>query len=278
MSTELAAIEFHGTGISVLTNERGSWVFPGQLCKHMGLDAEAQRKAIERSHWSKGMTSVMEVMLPGQNRAYPNFALHERRFAMWLANITTSRIADETVRTLIEAYQTEAADVLADWLAKRSAPKPPAQMIPKDYISALEAHLAAEKRARQLEIDLATTEAQKKALVARNSELNDTIRENQPKVESFEQLMESEGTYSFAQAAKLLGIPKLGRNKLFELLRENGLLIGRSREPYQQYIDRGYFEMISTTRPSSGDIPINTYVPRITPKGLEYIRRIVLGA
>jgi phage antirepressor YoqD-like protein len=196
---------------------------------------------------------------------------------MWLATITASRLTDLQVRARVEQYQNEAADVLADWLEKRASPMPNQHVVPQTYIEALRAHLDAEERAETLRVNLAVTEAQKKALVGQNMLLNETIREAEPKVRGYEQLMESDGTISMAQGAKILNIG-MGRNGLFRLLREKKIFQKVGQEPYQEYIDRGYFKLRAGSRPTSGgDEYVMTYTPRITAKGLDYLRKIVIG-
>lgn len=58
----------------------------------------------------------------------------------------------------------------------------------------------------------------------------------QPKAEAFDALCDSEGLYTMAEAAKILGI---GRNNLFAHLRHNGIFISRGDDyntPYQRYM------------------------------------------
>ncbi|MFJ3878033.1 phage antirepressor N-terminal domain-containing protein [Streptomyces sp. NPDC090077] len=111
-SPEIGSFAFHGDTVTVVTNEQGSWAVLGQLCQNLALDPNGQRQTIERKAWSEGKTCVMHVMLPGQSRAYPQFLVHERILPMWLANVTTSRIADEVKRKKVERAQVELADAL----------------------------------------------------------------------------------------------------------------------------------------------------------------------
>jgi phage antirepressor YoqD-like protein len=275
--TELATLNFHGAALSVLADDKGEWVFPGQLCRNMGIDDEAQRKLIKRSHWSEGWTSVMQVQLPGDVQVRPQFALHSRRFAMWMATITSSRLKDDAVRARVEQYQTEAADVLADWLERRHPPKDLSRKeILRMALDAEEALEAAEKALKEADTQRATLDARNRALTAAKRELAAVVEQDRPKVDSYEQLMTAEGTYSFAEAAKMLPVP-LGQNRLYDLLREKGLVRQGKREPYQEYVDRGYFTLVAHTYQSNHG-PVATSTPRITPRGLEYIRRVVIGA
>lgn len=136
--------------------------------------------------------------------------------------------------------------------------------------------IEAEDAREAAELAKAAAERQAAILNAHNRALEAREREAKPKVASYEQLMEADGTYSFAEAAKMLPIP-MGQNRLFALLREKGLLIEGRRDPYQQYIDRGYFELRAFTYTSNHG-PVATTTTRITPKGLEYIRKTVIGA
>lgn len=122
---EIGSFDFHGDTVTVVTDPRGNWAVLGQLCQNLTIDPEAQRKAILRKAWSQGKTDVMEVMLPGQARAYPQFLLHERIVPMWLANITTSRISDEEKRRKVEEAQVDLAEALYKYVTqKASKPEP----------------------------------------------------------------------------------------------------------------------------------------------------------
>lgn len=71
------------------------------------------------------------------------------------------------------------------------------------------------------------------------------IEEDKPLVEFAETISKTSDSISIGDFAKLIkdeGI-KLGRNKLFEWLRDNKYLM-KDNKPYQKYIDNGYFEII----------------------------------
>jgi len=74
--------------------------------------------------------------------------------------------------------------------------------------------------------------------------LEATIEKAQPKVAFYDAFANAGKALTFAEAAKVLNVKGVGQNRLFELCRENGLLIGDGTEPYQRYIDRGYFRVI----------------------------------
>ena len=71
--------------------------------------------------------------------------------------------------------------------------------------------------------------------------------------------------------AKLLcdGGIVIGGNKLFELLRNNKILMSDNL-PYQQYIDRGYFVVKESTYLKGGDYGVSQTM-LVTPKGQMWI-------
>lgn len=96
----------------------------------------------------------------------------------------------------------------------------------------------------------------------------------EPKAQFYDQVTNSKDAIDIGSASKVLNISQLGRNKLFELLRSNKILMPNN-QPYQKYIDLGYFRTIEQkyTKPDgSTHISIKTVVYQ---KGLDYIRKIV---
>lgn len=101
------------------------------------------------------------------------------------------------------------------------------------------------------------------------------IKELQPKAEFFDAVAGSKDAIDMNRAAKLIyEETRLGRNKLFKLLRDKGILM-KNNIPYQEYIDKGYFRTIEQkyTKPDgTTHIYIKTLVYQ---KGLDFIRKIV---
>lgn len=100
------------------------------------------------------------------------------------------------------------------------------------------------------------------------------IKELQPKADFFDAVADSKSAIDMAVAAKVLALPGVGRNKLFEELRRHRVLDQYNR-PFQEYVDRGYFRVIEQkyTKPDgSTHINIKTLVYQ---KGLDYIRRVL---
>jgi len=100
-----------------------------------------------------------------------------------------------------------------------------------------------------------------------------TLQLQRPKVEFFDAVASSKDAIPIGNAAKVLNIG-LGRNTLFEALRQRGVLM-KDNIPYQIYIDRGYFRTIEqkyTLPNGETKISIKTLVYQ---RGLEFIRRIL---
>ena len=82
------------------------------------------------------------------------------------------------------------------------------------------------------------------------------------------------GSTDIGSVAKVLNIPNMGRNKLFSFLREKKVLNKRN-EPYQEYVDKGYFRQIETSWEHNGTTHINLKTV-VFQKGVDYIRQLVL--
>ena len=101
----------------------------------------------------------------------------------------------------------------------------------------------------------------------------DLAEENQrllPKAKAHDHFLAATNAQTMNAAAKSLGI---GRNKLFEFLRARKLLM-RNNVPYQEYLGRGYFEVIEKTIDMGTGI-INKPQTFVTAKGIDYIGRML---
>jgi len=99
------------------------------------------------------------------------------------------------------------------------------------------------------------------------------IQELLPKAEFYDAVAGSKDAIDIGSAAKVLDMG-IGRNKLFEMLRNKGILMSNNI-PYQKYIDCGYFRVIEQkyTKPDGTTcINIKTLVYQ---KGLDFIRKLL---
>jgi anti-repressor protein len=95
-----------------------------------------------------------------------------------------------------------------------------------------------------------------------------------PKAEFYDDVAGSKDAIEMSDVAKVLAIKGLGRNNLFEFLREKKILQPNNM-PYQQYVDREYFRVLEQkyiTPKGETKINIKTLVFQ---KGVEYIRKLV---
>ena len=102
------------------------------------------------------------------------------------------------------------------------------------------------------------------------------IIELEPKAAFYDQVADSKDAMEMRKVAAVLNIPKLGRNKLFEMLKQKKV-IDANNIPYREYQERGYFRV--TEKPwydSKGEAHI-VLVTLTTQKGLEFIRRLATG-
>ena len=103
------------------------------------------------------------------------------------------------------------------------------------------------------------------------------LLEQKPKVEFFDAVAESKDAIEIASVAKVLDVPGVGRNKLFEFLRNHKVLM-RNNQPYQKYIDCGYFRIIEQKyERSNGDTCINIKT-LVYQKGVKYIQELLKSA
>lgn len=113
-------------------------------------------------------------------------------------------------------------------------------------------------------------------LRAKALEQQKVIEEQTPKVEFFDDVAGSSDTIDMKEVAKVLNVKGLGRNNLFELLR-NRKVLDRNNQPYQKFVDSGYFRIIESryTLPT-GEVKISLKTV-VFQKGLAYIRKLIAG-
>lgn len=68
------------------------------------------------------------------------------------------------------------------------------------------------------------------------------IAEMEPKAEFYDTITTAEDCFSMSETVRLLKLT-IGRNKFYALLKAEKIL-KQSKEPYQEYIDAGYFKTI----------------------------------
>nr|DAV67666.1 MAG TPA: KilAC domain protein [Caudoviricetes sp.] len=126
--------------------------------------------------------------------------------------------------------------------------------LPQTYVEALEALLISEKEKLKLQ---------------------EENRSMLPKAAFYDAVTGSESLVDMNQVAKTLNVKGLGRNNLFKFLREQNVLM-ENNQPYQQYMDAGYFKLIEVkwTDPKSEMINVSTKT-MIFQRGVDFIDKLV---
>lgn len=124
------------------------------------------------------------------------------------------------------------------------------RVIPHDFKSALHALV------EQIEI---------------TEKVEERLLEAKPAIDFYQTTANSEGLLLFREAAKMLDI---GQNRLFEICRDHKLIM-HDNQPYQYYVNLGLFKVILGQRPNSKGGTSLTQTTKMTPKGLEYLHKII---
>ena len=135
------------------------------------------------------------------------------------------------------------------------------------------------KQCRQYLIDLEKAWNTPEQVMARALKLADEtiksltvdVERMKPKEEFFDAVTDSKDAIPMGDVAKVLDMG-IGRNKLFEVLRNRGVLMADNR-PYQKYIDNGYFRVIEQRFDRGcGETGINIKT-LVFQKGVDFIRK-----
>ncbi|NOV63081.1 phage antirepressor KilAC domain-containing protein [Clostridium beijerinckii] len=103
-------------------------------------------------------------------------------------------------------------------------------------------------------------------------EAENKVKLLEPKGQFYDDVAGSKDSIEMGHVAKVLGIRRMGRNRLFSLLRDKKIL-DKNNIPYQQYVDMGYFRVLEQkyTVPS-GETKINIKT-MVFQKGVDFIGR-----
>ena len=106
------------------------------------------------------------------------------------------------------------------------------------------------------------------------SDLSKQLEEQKPKVEMYDELMNSNSLMNFKQVADTLGC---GRNSLMKILREEKILSDGSftkNHPYSQYIKANLFKVKITPMRTSNGLE-NVCTTLCTMKALKFIKKVL---
>jgi phage antirepressor YoqD-like protein len=112
---------------------------------------------------------------------------------------------------------------------------------------------------------------EREKLKMKNNELHKEVKSLQPKAEMTDRFLETNSLHSINEVAKILN-NNWGKFKLFQFLREQKVFYRENGNnmPYQEYINKGYFEVKEVTKN-------NMSFPKIlaTAKGVQFIFDLV---
>ena len=103
----------------------------------------------------------------------------------------------------------------------------------------------------------------------------------QHKVDFFDTVTQTDGWMEMSEVAKLLNYEGYGRNNLMKFLRDTGVFRNRPgirqihNQPYQEYVDRGYFKLVEQNYVNGLGKTEVSNKPVCSQKGLEFIRRLL---
>lgn len=124
--------------------------------------------------------------------------------------------------------------------------------LPDTYLDALKA--------------LVVSEEEKQLLLISNEEMK-------PKAEFFDAVADSKDAIDMGCLSKVLGVKGMGRNNLFEFLRENKVLMNNNT-PFQRYQDMGLFRVVEQHFMKNGEPCVNIKT-LVYQKGVNYIRKLL---
>lgn len=182
------------------------------------------------------------------------------RFNLGLSGGDTNCVNEYGLYNLVLGSRKKEAKEFKRWITHDVIPsirKTGGYKLPKSYTEALESLLLEVKENERLVNENETFRAERDILI--------------PKADFYDSVMDSKTAFPIGDVAKVLDMG-IGRNKLFEFLRDEKILLPNNT-PYQKYVDAGYFRVVETkfTVPN-GDTRISLKT-LVFQKGVDFIRK-----
>lgn len=111
-------------------------------------------------------------------------------------------------------------------------------------------------------------------------EQSEKILELEPKGQFADTLINTEKWMDFKKVAKELNFIGMGRNNLLEFLRIEGKLMQtpNHNEPYQEYVNKGYFKLIPVPYVKKNGVSGLREQPVCSMAGMEYVEKLLRKA
>ncbi|SER21072.1 BRO family, N-terminal domain [Azotobacter beijerinckii] len=120
----LAAVDFHGQSLTVLTSATGEHLVAMKpICEAIGLQWEAQLKRIKRHPVLSICMSIMDIQIPGDDQHRELVCLPLDYLNGWLFGVDASRVKPEIRERLVQ-YQRECFAALAAYWQQGEAVNP----------------------------------------------------------------------------------------------------------------------------------------------------------
>lgn len=217
---------------------------------------EVRTIEIDGDPWFVGKDVALRLGYKDTSDALKNHVDDEDKLTRCFTDSGQSRemyiINESGLYSLVLSSKLESARKFKRWITSEVIPqirKTGAYHVPQTYAEALRA--------------LADKAEKMEALQKQNQLM-------QPKAEFFDAVTDSKTAIPIGDVAKILDIG-IGRNKLFEFLRQKNILTSDNR-PYQKYIDSGYFRVIEQKYEVNGEVRINIKT-LVFQKGIDWIRK-----
>lgn len=142
----------------------------------------------------------------------------------------------------------------------------------EDYITAfnrMESAMVEPKQLSTVEILELALKTEKEKL-----RLESEVKRLEPKATMYDKVMDNGEMVDIGQIAKIFNVG-LGRNQMFEYLREQRILFGKRNEPYQEYVNRGYFVLKFKTIERNNHPDFTVTKVLVTKKGMNFLASLL---
>lgn len=112
-----------------------------------------------------------------------------------------------------------------------------------------------------------------KCLEESNNRLEERVTVMEPKENFYDAVIESPTTFDMETVSKILNVG-VGRNKLFELLREQNVL-RKNRNPFQYYVDLGWFKCVESKYTNNDGVTFVNVKTVVYQKGIDGILKLL---
>ena len=233
-------VDFQGDNLLAFKNRESDKVYVG--ISYIGYAVGISRKQIDHQLTKIQTDYVLskgteKIRYPTNGGVQETYALDVDYLPLWLAKINANIIKEDPIRQKLIAYQLKAKDVLAQAFLHRQEFK-----IPQTFSEALR-------------------------LSAELAEQNEKLL---PKAEKYDLFLTAKNSQTMSEISKVL---KIGRNKLFKILREKNILL-KNNTPVNKYIDSGIFEVKEVTVKRGTHI-FNGCQTYVTANGVEFLHKLI---